>query len=838
MVPEADGGTAKTIIVGTAAADVIAGIDIDESIDGQGGNDVITAGGGADDVSGGDGDDDLDGGGGDDIVRGGAGNDLLKGGDGNDAILNDAGDDIIIGGRGDDHIVIDNISHGSDTYIFNRGDGKDIIEAAFNADTLKLGPGILPSDIVIQRLVYNDPDAGDLYGDLVIKITGTSDQITFRNASAFAAFGDPFADPDTIGPQRVVFDNGVVWSREDLLKFYIDHAATGGDDVILGSPNDEIIRGGTGNDIFYANAGNDGYIWNRGDGNDRIASSVFEKDSDLSRIVLGTGIATSDVTFSMNAIGQLVVTVGGANGGTITVDSYFSAPDTGLGLDRVVFADGTVWTRADINQRYLAAISTGGDDMIVGTASADVINGGLGNDTILSNGGADIMDGGAGNDFLVGVGQVTYRFGASFGQDVVNDATSFSPSFPAPDADAHRDRLDFSSYNLADFAIGWGTGTAANDLVLSRLGSTDKVTIANYRDPHNPDYGSIENFAFQDGTLLAFNQINAIANRSQTATNAINGTAAAETLTGTSAADNITAYAGADIVHGNDGDDLINAGDGDDLVTGDVGNDILLGGAGIDTLSGGLGDDIVYAGTGNDIVTGDAGADILYGESGDDQLNGGTDNDILYGHGGNDTLTGGTGDDRLAGGVGNDTYVFNRGDGHDIVRAAPDRASGEIETLVLGGGITQGDVHFGLSGRDLVITFTVNPADQITVKDFLGAGALSSIVIGGVTLTTTQILDTLTGATSGAGNATPVAAGGGTSLVYGGRGNDTLTGDDQGNTYVFLKGDGQDRLDSPRPFFHSGTDDLMLDGYAPAEAVLSRAASGGTRSRYHLHLGS
>ena len=312
VVPEADGGTAKTIIVGTAGADVLVGIDIDESIDGQDGNDVITAGGGADDISGGAGDDDLDGGGGDDIVRGGDGNDVLKGGDGNDAILNDAGDDIIIGGRGDDHIVINNVSHGNDTYIFNRGDGKDIIEAAFNADTLKLGPEILPSDIVIQRLVYNDPDAGDLYGDLVIKITGTSDQITFRNASAFAAFGDPFADPDTIGPLRVVFDNGVVWSRADLLKFYIDHAATSGDDVILGSPNDEIIRGGTGNDIFYANAGNDGYIWNRGDGNDRIASSVFEKDSDLSRLVLGTGIATSDVTFSMNTIGQMVVTIGGA----------------------------------------------------------------------------------------------------------------------------------------------------------------------------------------------------------------------------------------------------------------------------------------------------------------------------------------------------------------------------------------------------------------------------------------------------------------------------------------------------------------------------------------------
>ena len=200
---------------------------------------------------------------------------------------------------------------------------------------MKFGSGILPSDIVIQRVVYSDPDAGDLYGDLVIKIAGTSDQITFRNASAYAAFGDPFADPDTIGPQQIVFDNGVVWSRDDLLKFYIDHASTPADDVILGSPNDEIMRGGTGNDIYYANAGNDGFVWNRGDGNDRIAASVFEKSSDLSRIVLGTGIVAADITFSMNVAGQLVVNIAGTNGGAITVESYFAASGGNLGLDRI-----------------------------------------------------------------------------------------------------------------------------------------------------------------------------------------------------------------------------------------------------------------------------------------------------------------------------------------------------------------------------------------------------------------------------------------------------------------------------------------------------------------------
>ena len=45
-------------------------------------------------------------------------------------------------------------------------------------------------------------------------------------------------------------------------------------------------------------------------------------------------------------------------------------------------------------------------------------------------------------------------------------------------------------------------------------------------------------------------------------------------------------------------------------------------------------------------------------------------------------------------------------------QAATDRASGDIESLVLGGGITQSDVQYALNGRDLVISFTANPTDQ------------------------------------------------------------------------------------------------------------------------------
>ena len=48
-------------------------------------------------------------------------------------------------------------------------------------------------------------------------------------------------------------------------------------------------------------------------------------------------------------------------------------------------------------------------------------------------------------------------------------------------------------------------------------------------------------------------------------------------------------------------------------------------------------------------------------------LDGGAGNDTLSGNNGNDVLIGGTGDDVLTGGFGNDVFIFNSGDGADVI---------------------------------------------------------------------------------------------------------------------------------------------------------------------------
>ncbi|WP_052700981.1 Hint domain-containing protein [Loktanella sp. S4079] len=55
------------------------------------------------------------------------------------------------------------------------------------------------------------------------------------------------------------------------------------------------------------------------------------------------------------------------------------------------------------------------------------------------------------------------------------------------------------------------------------------------------------------------------------------------------------------------------------------------------------------------------------GVEGDDVIDGGAGNDVIDGDAGNDTLIGGADNDTLTGGEGNDTFVYNAGDGDDVI---------------------------------------------------------------------------------------------------------------------------------------------------------------------------
>ncbi|MEM7730977.1 MAG: calcium-binding protein, partial [Pseudomonadota bacterium] len=85
------------------------------------------------------------------------------------------------------------------------------------------------------------------------------------------------------------------------------------------------------------------------------------------------------------------------------------------------------------------------------------------------------------------------------------------------------------------------------------------------------------------------------------------------------------------------------------------------------------------------------GDDTLVGHKGTDTIEGGAGNDTIYGWDGWDTLIGGAGDDRLEGGWGGDTYVYDLGDGNDVIFEYSTTSDGRQtngNVLQLGAGIT------------------------------------------------------------------------------------------------------------------------------------------------------
>ena len=106
----------------------------------------------------------------------------------------------------------------------------------------------------------------------------------------------------------------------------------------------------------------------------------------------------------------------------------------------------------------------------------------------------------------------------------------------------------------------------------------------------------------------------------------------------------------------------------------------------------------------NDIITSGQGRDYIATNQG---------NDVIKANENHDILIGGQGNDQLYGGSGNDTYIYNKGDGKDVISDI----SGRADIIKLGAGISKEDVYFQVAGNNLIIKFLNDEQNQITVKD-------------------------------------------------------------------------------------------------------------------------
>ncbi|WP_037990916.1 calcium-binding protein [Synechococcus sp. CC9616] len=353
------------------------------------------------------------------------------------------------------------------------------------------------------------------------------------------------------------------------------------------------------------------------------------------------------------------------------------------------------------------------DDEIGGTASADVIDAGVGDDVVESGEGADDVDGEAGNDSIeAGAGDDSVDGGAGAdeieagGGDDVVDGGNGDDTLEGAKGD---DTLDGG--NGDDLLIG---GSGGDTYVLSRGDDTiqgykagDQIVLSQELVDAglSRDAVVVERTTI-DGKEAAFLRIE-IAGESFTTKVigiseqsvlefeeksdfdlVVNGSHSNDVSHGNNYAypsghedkfseGTVTWTIGdksdqkfepenkdqAEKIDGKGGDDYIFANKGDDYIEGGADDDILYGNSGIDTVLGGPGNDKVNGNNDVDTIKGGLGDDTLNGGDGNDRVIGDQDNDHLYGNEGKDILLGGAGSDILNGGDGDDELT---GDGNGI----------------------------------------------------------------------------------------------------------------------------------------------------------------------------
>ncbi len=545
-----------------------------------------------------------------DLIIGNSWNNKLEGGSGNDTIYGDgivydgnkgfgaianehesesgvaadtngSGDDELNGGLGNDTLYG---GAGTDKYIYNLGDGNDVIIDSDSVD-LVFGVGIDFSDLSVSQIgndfIWNFADGGTVtIQDYYLNTTGATDTITYDGNQG------GWAHAAITGQSLNGTDNSDVLS------------GSSGNDILSGGKGNDLLLGGAGNDKIYldmsspGNSGDDDRAYG-GSGNDQIwglrGSDYIDGGTGNDYIEAGWGDieiigAAGDDQILINGYGQQQVISGGA------------------GNDIIDYAAYTSETVVQFNN-YSAQIDGGaGDDYIKIWYGGDyTVDLGDGDDTFKNAHGShnlttvSTVTDTSGNDnytiqakdtsILDYQGNDRYFLVRGYGVTTIDD----------------RDGSDYIDTDWKLFDNGSGSGALqkirsadqmGNDLVLDMYtqnlnnSSTFGAHIVTIKDYYNGN--KIESIKFSDVGLIS---LDSYISASLNSTN----------ITGTSGDDvALQGTSNDDLIHALDGNDDVSGLSGDDIIFGGNGNDVIDAGDGNDNIYGGLGDDTLTGGTGND----------------------------------------------------------------------------------------------------------------------------------------------------------------------------------------------------------------------------------------------
>ncbi|MFC3177999.1 calcium-binding protein, partial [Undibacterium amnicola] len=513
-----------------------------------------------------------------------------------------------------------------------------------------------------------------------------------------------------------------------------------GDDYLAGGDGDDVLDGGAGNDYLRGGFGNDTYLWGIGSGKDMVTNeeiTIGRKNV----LKIGEGIRPSDLWVRNERATQSVILGVKNKEDTFTIFGGFDLLNTAGVIQEFIFADGTVWTHADL--KTMSLIGTENDEEIFGFESDDVLGGNGGDDTLFAGVGRDTLDGGTGNDQMSGGwGSDTYIFGRVSGNDVIHESNDLD----------HRDLnvIQFEpGISLSDISFDMvENGSTVDDLLIKIRDTSSSVVVKNFFREYKLSNGErsigISQLVFSDGTSITRDEIRQSLIQRQ-----------------------ITA--GNDVIHGFEGSDVLEGGAGDDTIEGYLGDDVYKFGrsSGNDTFFELYYDlfksqNIILLD--NDVKPEDVQLkrdtlqeeDVLLSISGSSntlrlqrhlghfylgkiqfsdgtswdynevfrRVNLGTSAvDLIVGTSADETFDGLGGDDRIEGGAGGDTYLFDRNSGNDTILDRGDSlVLNNSDKVQLGVGILPSDVKLrrqsSMSPNDILLSIS-GSASTLTIQSGL-----------------------------------------------------------------------------------------------------------------------
>ncbi|MCP3385976.1 hypothetical protein NLM31_36870 [Bradyrhizobium sp. CCGUVB4N] len=367
---------------------------------------------------------------------------------------------------------------GNDTLTAGNGTGETIY-AGGGVDTITTGTG-----------------SGDIVYALSGLVSGSSVNMSATSTGTLVANGD-ITGATITGVHTIYSTTGVTLTASELSGFSlvqagsILYAATGGTysmssgrgqagDTLYATSNagTTLIAGNAASNVLHASAsGTDTLTMGTGAGDTAYAGGGVDT------ITLGAG--SNDIVYALGGLASGSHVTAGSTSSTLNASGNISgATLSGIGT---LEADGTsVSLTASQLSAFTAVKNTSGgastlDATTAGTYSlagktvTGAVNldasGSSANVTLTGGSGSLTMVAGTGNDtFNGGSGTNTYDFGASFGQDSINNAAGGATSAAGS--------INFTSGSVSDENLWFQQ--SGNNLVIDLLGTSDQITVDNW----------------------------------------------------------------------------------------------------------------------------------------------------------------------------------------------------------------------------------------------------------------------------------------------------------------------------------------------------------------------